>query len=265
MKKDLKVSNKSELVKTLGQQTAFGKYKTLGTNRQVAQPQVKKLVKSFSEFGTASAQVTVIRTKAFNDKVEYFIADGQHSIEAAKEIGLPLNVTIIKLTDDTPLNVTKYIATLNSNNKAWSPNDFLEAYATNGIKEYKLMADVRNKYSLTISDLIDIFGNGQGATKIFKEGTLKFKDEAKSLELLDQAVRVKNIIPNKAFIRRALYKVLRASKDYKRMTDAIIEAAKGMQIAQVKFSENEAEFTEHLTKIYCAEFKKRKLPKLAKK
>jgi tellurite resistance protein len=83
---------------------------------------------------------------------------------------------------------------------------------------------------------------------------MKFVNEADSMELLDAVMSIKNVIPNKAFVRRSLYKIMRLCKDYKRMAKAVIKTAEALKTAHTKFSENEREFYEHLVKIYKAEF-----------
>jgi hypothetical protein len=73
--------------------------------------------------------------------------------------------------------------------------------------------------------------------------------------MLDAVSLIKNEIPNKAFARRSLYKVLRLSKDYDKMAKAILKASKYLKRANTKFSENEQDFYTHLMEIYRVEFK----------
>ncbi len=65
---------------------------------------------------------------------------------------------------------------------------------------------------------------------------------------------VKNIIPNKAFVRRSLYKIMRLSKDYNKLAKAIVKVSKAMETSLQKFSCDETEFHNHLTNIYRKEF-----------
>ena len=151
----------------------------------------------------------------------------------------------------------KYIATLNNNAKAWSTNVFLEAFADNGIVEYKKFKAIMGDTGLTITDLLTIYcGSGSGvANTKFKDGELVFVNEADSDKLLKAVKKVKGHIPNKAYVRRSLYKVMRIAKDYDKLAKAIVRTAKALETACAKFSENEAEFYDHLVDIYKAEFK----------
>jgi len=104
-----------------------------------------------------------------------------------------------------------------------------------------------------MTDLLFIF-IGSNNRKVFTSGEMTFVNEADSMELLDAVMLVKNAIPDKAFVRRSLYKIMRLCKDYNRMSEAILKTSEALKIAHMKFSENEGEFYDHLVKIYKAEF-----------
>ncbi len=255
----MNTQNNTTLIDTIFNVSGATKYKLLaGENRPIDETHVKKLIESFATFGTARAIVTVIKTKAFSskNKFEFYKADGQHTSEACNRLGLPYTVMIVSLNEDTPTNVTKYIATLNNNAKAWSNNNYLDAFAKNGLTDYIELRDILTSSKLTITDLLHIFlgKGGHAENKIFKNGEFKFTD-GKGLELLQATLKVRNLIPNKSFARRSLYKVMRMANDYNRMADAIVRASDAMKISQSSFSENEKEFFQHLEKIYKAEFK----------
>lgn len=233
-------------------------YKTLkDKNREPKESHIVALMKSFIECGTACATVIVIRTKAFSGIVEEYIIDGQHTIVACNRLGLSYTVIIVELENDIPLNVTKYIATLNNNAKAWSTNNFLASFAANGIREYKTLEVVLRTSGLTITDLLYIFlgGGGKKENDLFKSGNLSFINEDDSINLLNAIQLVKPYIPNKAYVRRSLYKIMRLANDYNKLAKAIVKTAKIMETKNDKFSENELEFHTHITRIYQKEFK----------
>lgn len=253
-----KITGNSVLIETIINCVDFSQFKYMnGENRKVVESHVKKLMASFSEYGTAGAKIIVIKTRAYKGKVEYYVADGQHSIIAATRLGLALNVTVVELLDDTVFNITKYVATLNNSSKAWSNQNYLIAFSNNGIREYKIMADILQNTGLQVTDLQYIFlGNGGSReSKIFKSGTVSFVNELDSMKLLDAVLKVVNVIPNKSFVRRALYKVMRLTNNYDKMANAILKTAEALANGHSKFSENESEFYDHLIKIYKSEFK----------
>lgn len=224
----------------------------IGYNREVNESHVEKLKESFQTFGVASLFITIVMTKAFKNAVQYIIGDGQHSLRALMELGYAFNYVIVELEEDTPLNVTQYISGLNNNVMSWGTGTYLDSYAINGISEYKTLKVAKEKYNLTITDLLNIF---DVSNKNFKEGTIKFPNEEDSVKLLKAVARVKPFIPNKAFTRRSLYKVMRSCTNYTKLANGIIEAAGYMAKAKTKFSENEKDFYQHLVDIKDDVFK----------
>jgi hypothetical protein len=224
----------------------------IGYNREVSESHIEKLKESFSMFGIASLFITIVKTKAFKNTIQLIIGDGQHSLRALKELAATFNYVVVELEDDTPLNVTKYISALNNNVMSWGTGTYLDSYAINGISEYKTLKEAKDEHKLTITDLLTIFDI---KNKDFKEGTIEFPNEADSLKLLKAVVMVKPYIPNKAYTRRSLYKVMKSCDNYNALARGIIEAAGYMAKAKTKFSENEKEFHQHLMDIKDDVFK----------
>lgn len=253
------INNQTRLVNVITNTMEYDVFPNLPNllNRTPDETHIKRLSASFINFGTAGAVVRVLKTKAITGKSECYMVDGQHSVISAKRAELPLTVIIIELVQDTMLNVTKYVAALNNSSKAWSTKNFLESFAANEIMEYKVFKTVIDREGLKLTDLLYIFLGGGGAVenKLYKSGEMKFLDIKDSEELLAAVVKVKAVIPNKAFVRRGLYKMLRQAKDYNRMAKAILKSARHLKTANLKFSENEAEFYNQLTQIYKSEFK----------
>jgi hypothetical protein len=247
-----------KLVKTIEQTYDYDKYQTLpGLQRRISETHVKRLVDSFSLFGTAGAKIIVIKTKAINGKTNHYTADGQHTILAASRLNLPLTIFIVELYQDTLMNVSQYIAILNNNAKAWSTKNYLATFSYNNIIEYKIIYDRMNESGLQITDMLIIYTGGCGVkqNKMFKNGELKFPNFSDSELMFESVKKVLPYIPNKSYTRRSLYKVLTTAKDYNRMANAIIKASKALADGHTKFSENESDFYTHLVKIYKSEFK----------
>jgi hypothetical protein len=246
--KKVAVSPQSILVKVLTNVTDFSGYKVIDTNRPTKEPHVKRLVNSYKRFGTAGANLIVVQTRAITGKLEYYIADGQHTRIAAERAKLPLTVFIVELLNDTMFNVTQYIAMLNDTSKGWTSSNYVSAFSGNEVSEYKLFNDTMKETGLKTTDLLQIFLYTT-STKEFKSGAMKFPDVEDSLKLLKATKMVKEVIPNKAFSRRSLYKVFRMAKDYKKMAKAILEAT-----SYVKFEENEQKLYDQLCHIYKSAF-----------
>lgn len=227
----------------------------IGINRPVDEAQVKVLMEEF-KMGTARVIITLIRTKAFTGSYELYIADGQHSLVACKRLGIPFNIIVIELDEDTKMGVTKYVAVLNNSSKAWSTTNYLNAYCDNGVPEYIKAVKVIAETGLTVTDFEFIYlGSGGGKEhKAFKNGTMKFFNEADSDKLLEAIVMVKPHVPNKAYVRRSLFKVMRMTNDYQKFAKVIVKASISLAENETSFSENEADFLNHLIKLhtkYC--------------
>ena len=226
-------------------------------NRPITEAQVKTLMESFIRFGVASLTITIIRTKAFTGTYEHYIGDGQHSAEACKRLGIPFDIKVIELFEDTKLEVTQYIATLNNSNKAWSTLNYLNAYCENGVQEYIKAKKVLLETGLKISDFVNIYlgSGGSKELKMFKSGTMKYPNESESDNLLDAIVMAKPHVPNKSFTRRSLIKVMRMSSDFKTFAKVVIKASIALFENETSFSENEQEFEKHLIKLHTKQFK----------
>jgi len=251
------IQNNSKLVEFLPNVTG-DKYQRLNTNRVVDEAHVRQLIESFTRFGTAGANVIVIKTKAFGNgkKYEYLKLDGQHTVEACNRIDLPYNVLVVELLNDTRLEVTLFMSALNNNKKAWSNKVFVNAFLnTNEIESYIELAELLKNSKLTLTDILHIFlGNaGRVENNLFREGLFTFDKMDDGKELLQATTKVWDFIPNSAPCRRSLFKVMRIVKDFDVFADAII--AKSQEGQKGKFTTDETTFFYELEKLAKETFK----------
>jgi len=232
----------------------------INQNRLINKAHVKTIKESFEQFGTASVVINVVETKAFG-VVERYVADGQHRLTAAIELSLPLSITVVRLEEDTILNLTKYIAMLNNTSKGWGSVQYMSSFANSeGGQDYNVLKTLTQKSGLKASDMVAIFlDNSSEQRKAFISGNMVIENKENKMFLYKAVVKVKSNIPNKAFVRRAFIKVMKTLKteQYNKMAKAVVEASKKMAKAHTKFSENEAEFFEHMERIKKATFKKK--------
>lgn len=249
------MENKSKLLKTLTNVTNFDKYLTFPTNRPKDINHIKELKDSFLQFGTGGSMVRILKSKAFG-KIQYFVVDGQHTIDALKNAKMGGNVIIMQLEEDTILNVTLFISKLNNTNKGWTTDNYVDGFSIPQLKmkEYQLFKELKKETKLTITDLLYIY-TGSGVMKDYKSGNLSFKNQKDSDVLLKCVIKLKPHLPNKAYVRRSLYKMMAIVGDYKKMTDAIITHAKTLKEVGREFKENEADFFIELEAIRRKAFK----------
>lgn len=244
-------STKSVFIKAERDSKEYDAFNLVDENRDVDNVQINRLVKSFLKYGTAALNLTVLESRVLSGKWEYYLGDGQHSIKACKQLNLPFNYTVVRLENETKESVLKYIATLNNAKKGWSTDNYLKSFLAK--PEYILFDKLKKESKLTITDLLYIFMGDGGAKNlaIFKDGGLNFPNQDKSMILYKSVVSLKPKLPNKAFVRRSLYKIMAISGDYIRMQKAIEKSIKNYTI----FSENEIHFYQQLVQIYKKEFK----------
>ncbi len=249
--KALEFNLKTSLVKMIAETTDLKQFKTLDDlNRPLDKAHVNNIKQKFEIFGTAGATITVIATRSFGE-LEYYVADGQHRRLAAIELDLPLNVTIVKLEDDTILNLMKYISVLNNTSKGWNNVQYMTSFANCGVKPYKTLQKVMAESKLKTTDLQYIFlENDATLNKAYKNGTLtELPNEEVNMKLYRAVMKVYPYIPNKAYTRRALYRSMRLTDNFNKFANAIVESGKHLKEANSGFSENEADFFKHLEKI----------------
>ena len=101
--------------------TEYDKFKILNGNRTIRESHVKKLIESMTE---QYIPVPIIVNEL------HYIIDGQHRMEACKELGIPFHYVEIKgltLAD---------VQRLNSNNKKWSLDDHMMSFIDLGNSNY---------------------------------------------------------------------------------------------------------------------------------
>lgn len=223
----------------------FNKFSLSPLNRPISDVNVCKLMKSFWKHGTAGTNITIVRTSAFGTKNELIRADGQHSIIAAEKLNLPLNGTIVELIEDTQENVFAYIATLNNSRTGWGTSIYTNGNVLLNKHEYLVFDKILKTTKLTISDLLFIFlgGGSSKENEIFKSGDMTFINEADSTKLLKAVLKVIDVVPNKAFARRSLYRVMKMTKNYNKFAEKIL-------YSEMPFSENESDFYNQLVHLY---------------
>ena len=118
------------------------------------------------------------------------VIDGQHRLEAAKTLGVPVFYTIIK--DAT----TQDIIMPNTAQKGWMVDDFVNFYKNEGNEDYKKLDEFMQKYHHTTREaLLLLKGRLCQKDRVkFKDGMFKFPDQnaiARALELRDHIEDVK--------------------------------------------------------------------------
>lgn len=253
-KKSVNVVLPLTIIERINDSMDYQKYPTIeGSNRKLDQKHVNVLVDSFIQHGVGAATVIVLETSAFGKLTRYKI-DRNHTSHAADILGLPLDIKVVKLLDDSVDNVKRYTASLNNNVKDWTNAIYLDVFANGTKKEYNIFKEKMETTGLTITDLLFIY-TGSGNTKKFQTGELSFINQKDSDKLLKSILDIKPYVPRHSFVRRGLYFIMKQTQgEYDKMAKAIIKVAKEKTDSGISFSSDEKSFKNELIQIYQKEF-----------
>ena len=159
-------------------------------NRLVSESHVKKLKASIS---TIDLKIPIV----VNDKMQ--VVDGQHRLQARKELGLPVFYIVI---NGLGLRETQRV---NSAAKNWNDKDFLDSFVQQNYAHYKTYKKFRETYQFghqeTVLLLSGSYYGGKNSAQEFKDGDFSVSN----LELAtDYAEKIYQIQPYyKGFKRRS--------------------------------------------------------------
>lgn len=219
----------------------YTKFTTVTGNRQVRQAHVKK-IRSSIEQDPESIKYNPILV---NEK--YQVIDGQHRLEAMKQLDLPvyyIQVDGLKLHD---------VQKLNSVAKMWQPIDYAKAFSLLGNTNYTRYVDIKEgtykQYSLNHDSLLKYLALDNPITsQSFNEGRLKVDDFSRSLELLIQLHEVGAFYP-RFNIRSFALAFLRLARDerydHKRMLEKVSK-----YVSMIEDYSKEMDYYKALIRVY---------------
>jgi hypothetical protein len=216
-------------------------FKLLSFNRRIDKNHVKILVESMRKNGFTGV-IQVVRTNLFG-KYELYIADGQHRVEAAKQLGLAVRFEIKEIK--TKEKLVKFVAELNTSSKTFSASNFLNAWSDLEIPEYMKIRDVIKNTGFQLTPVLEayLFSSRQ---KEFRNGEITFPNEKESDVIIQQMIDTNRYLPTKAFCRRTLVKVMSNKKyNHKKMLSAIKDYIRLVG----SFSENETTYRKELERL----------------
>lgn len=197
----------------------LNKFKSLGGQRSINLKHVERLIKSRS-----LKDVQYARPVLINENNE--IVEGQHTIEAAKRLNMPVYYILVK---DAGIEETQV---LNANVRPWQLQDFLNSYSLQGREEYIAIRDLTEKYDLPISLVIKIIDQrglkvryGEVAD-IFKSGDIKTDNLSNAITVFDQYIMFKKNLSKRLYRQRAFFGAFVKFRniddyDHKRMVKSI--------------------------------------------
>ena len=136
---------------------------------------------------------------------DWYILDGQHSIEAIRRLGLK-DVSVSYVMYDTDGKDRETCVLLNTNSKKWDMDDYIELWSNNGNENYIWFENFKKENKLTffvayLAVFEQHLGSGtDGKRKEVMNGEMKINElqKYKARQLIDYLKEVKKYMPQKA-------------------------------------------------------------------
>lgn len=165
-------------------------FKRIAGNREPNKTHVRRL-KEAIESDTSCIKYNPI---LINEKMQ--IIDGQHRLEAIKELSLP-----VYYIQEPKLNLEN-VQSLNSLSKTWTPNDYAYSYSELGNKNYDTYLEFKKRFDINHDVLLAYLGLSNYISPImFKTGKLVVENKNKSENFCSQLVELGEYYKN--FRRRS--------------------------------------------------------------
>lgn len=204
-------------------------------NRPIDKTHVNKLKESMLERGFVGSIIVI---KTIHNGIEgYYVLEGQHRFTAAKELGIEFKYEVVEVEEK---DLASYIAEVNNSSKAWGTKQFLDVWSKMQLVNYMKLKRIFEGTNLQITPLIMAYETNM---KDFRKGVMQFPNEAKSDNIIRQILDLGNLLPTKAFCRRAIISVM-ANDLYNHSVMKPLIEAKSKSVKP--FTENETELKAEL-------------------
>lgn len=160
----------------------YSRFKRLTGNRPINKAHKARLIESMRQ----NYRFTVVTV---NENHE--VIDGQHRIECAEELGLPVHYVVCKgygLND---------VQQLNANLKRWTTDDYLQGYCQMGKRDYLIYRDFKTTYKFGHNECICLLsgGNRNDLFINFKNGNFTIVDHAKAVDIAEKIISLEELYP----------------------------------------------------------------------
>lgn len=229
--------------KTIITPEQYGLLKRMKTNRLITKSNVVTKVKSVLKYGQFRPVLVVWNSK----KNCYFIIDGQHLIEALKQLKMEINCLIYKF--DNEKDITDFMITVNTTAKSWSLEDYINSWAGSGNKHYERLAEAIFETNMQATVIMQAYTqvSRSKATKMVKEGKFNIFDKDRGDELIEYVCQCSALLPNTRQINEALIKIMLNTEGYDN-----IKMKRNLKkvVKKFIFSTKESELYKQLVEIY---------------
>ena len=190
-------------VSVVYESTDYASFETFKGNREP--DHVGQIVASMIEYGSIDKPI-ICTLDPFRPNVK-LIADGNNSINARIQLGLPIYYVLIE-------NLTeREMIALNLTNKNWTSKNYVSFYAQKGYSDYMVFQNLMNEYPdftcRSIECILRLSTTADGSSvrtsrfdHSLARGLFKCKDTQRSLELINVLLKIKKIENDRSKIYR---------------------------------------------------------------
>lgn len=220
----------------------YSMFKKVRGNRDVDPLHVARIVKLIAQRDTKNPIIV-------NKKME--VLDGQHTLEARKQLGLDVYYLISDSTDATD------VAAMNTGNRNWGLKNHLDMHCDRGKSDYQIVRSKMVQFKTPIAETIALMmRRAQVTNEVTNDFRLgKFKIPAGGIAYFDKVAKelvqiAKSVDPDAKKIKRQLiraYMIISKHKDwnFERLKAAM--KSKGGKLSAVTSRD---EYIEQIEKIY---------------
>lgn len=161
---------------TIHESKDYSQFKVIAGNREVTDTHVKRLMASIGRRNLLPYTPILV-----NEKME--VIDGQHRLEAAKLLNLPVYYTMAEGAK------IKDVQLLNAHQKQWTLEDYAQSYASQGVEDYQTLLSFYQNQDLPVSIAVWLLSKdkwGGGHMRDFKEGGFKITSLDEAYEVADR-------------------------------------------------------------------------------
>jgi hypothetical protein len=139
------------------------------------------LSKSMGRYGFAKPAL-LLETDLISGKRELFILDGTHSIDVALYLEIVPYVAVVtqeELKLNTISDILEFVSTLNSTQKNWVIQNYVDCYAYLGNRDYQQLLKLQDKSPFTLVTIAYICSGMRDRNEVsknIKDGTFKIRE-----------------------------------------------------------------------------------------
>lgn len=142
-------------------------------NRPTSEAHIKRMQDSVMNVGIQRG-INVVVTDAFNGVMTPYIADSQHltrGILNIKNADLFGHLIVFENHLDNQEDIINFVTRMNSTAKNWGLKNYLAAWCTYGLTDYKFLRAKHEETGYGISPLVEAYSNRRGfGNATFKQG-----------------------------------------------------------------------------------------------